>query len=54
VGLVAPDTCVAEDGLVVLIYGRRGPWFCDGTMPQCRGMPGPGSRIEWVGVQGEG
>jgi hypothetical protein len=24
------------------------------SMPQCRGMPGPGSRSGWVGEQGEG
>ena len=23
-------------------------------MPQCRGMPGPGSENGWVGKQGEG
>ena len=23
-------------------------------MPQCRGIPGPGSRSGWVGEQGEG
>jgi hypothetical protein len=20
---------------------RRGPWSCEGLMPQCKGMPGP-------------
>jgi hypothetical protein len=25
-----------------------------GSMPQYRGMPGPGSRSGWVGGQGEG
>jgi hypothetical protein len=48
---MAPGTCVAEDGLV--INGRRGPWSCEGSMPQCRGMLGPGSWSEWVGEQGE-
>ena len=24
------------------------------AMPQCRGIPGPGSRSGWVGEQGEG
>jgi hypothetical protein len=36
------------------INGKRGPWFCEGSMPQCRGMPGQGSRSRWVGEQGEG
>jgi len=26
------------------ISGRRGPWSCEGLMPQCRGMPGQGGR----------
>ncbi|KRY62484.1 hypothetical protein T4D_1741, partial [Trichinella pseudospiralis] len=26
------------------INERRGPWSCEGSMPQCRGMPGQGSR----------
>ena len=28
-----------------------GPW---GSMPQCKGMPGQGSRSGWVGEQGVG
>jgi hypothetical protein len=32
----------------------RGPWSCEGSMPQCRGMPGQGSGSGWVGEQGEG
>ena len=44
---------VAEDGLVAL-NGRRGPLSCEGSIPQYRGMSGPGSRSEWVGEQGEG
>jgi hypothetical protein len=51
--LVALAAYVAEDGLVV-INGRRGPWSCEGSMPQYRGMPGPGSRSKWVVEQGEG
>jgi hypothetical protein len=47
VGLMAPDAYVAEDG-------KRGPWSCDGSKPQCRGMPGPGSGSGQVGEQGEG
>jgi hypothetical protein len=30
------------------INGRRGPWSCEGSMSQCREMPGQGSG-EWVG-----
>jgi hypothetical protein len=36
------------------IIGRRSPWSCEGSMPQCRGMPGPGYGSGWVGEQGEG
>ena len=39
---MAPGAYVAEDGLVV-INGRRGLWSCEVSMPQYRGMPGPGS-----------
>ena len=35
------------------IIGRRSPWSCEGSMPQCRGMPGPGSRSGWGGEQGQ-
>ena len=37
-----------------VINGRRGPWSCEGSMPQYRGMPGPGSGNGWVGEQGQG
>ena len=33
---------------------RFRPWCYEGSMPQYRGMSGPGSRSEWVGEQGEG
>ena len=36
-----------------VINGRRGPWSCEGSMPQYRGMLGPGSWSGWVGEQGE-
>ena len=44
---------VAEDGLVSHQWEER-PWSCEGSMPQYRGMPGPGSRSRWVGEQEEG
>jgi hypothetical protein len=37
-----------------VINGRKGPWSCEGSMPQYRGIPGLGSRSGWVGEQGEG
>ena len=37
-----------------VINGRRGPWSCEGSMPQYRGMPGPESRSGWVGKLFEG
>jgi hypothetical protein len=49
---MAPAPNVAENSLWD-IDERRGPWFCEGSMPQCRGMLGPGSRSGWVGEQGE-
>jgi hypothetical protein len=42
---------VAEDGLVSHQW-ERGPWSCEGSMPQYRGLPGPGSGSGWVGEQG--
>ena len=38
----------------LLVNGRRGPWSCEGSVPQCRGMPGIGSGSGWVGEQEEG
>jgi hypothetical protein len=35
------------------INGRSSPWSCEGSMPQFREMPGPGSRGGWVVEQGE-
>jgi hypothetical protein len=32
--------------------GKRGPWSCEGLMPQCRGIPGQGYGSGWFGVQG--
>ena len=53
VSLMAPAAYVADDGLWD-INERRGPWSCEGLMPQYRGMPGPGSGSGWVGKQGKG
>jgi hypothetical protein len=38
--------------VLLVINGRRGPWSCEGSMPQYRGMPGPGNRSGWVVEQG--
>jgi hypothetical protein len=38
---------------LLVINGRRGPWFCEGSI-QCRGMPEPGSGSGWVGEKGGG
>jgi hypothetical protein len=37
-----------------VINGNRGPWSCEGSMPQYRGMSGPGIESGWVGEQREG
>jgi len=34
------------------INGRKNPWSCEGSMSQCRGLPGQGGRREWVGGWG--
>jgi hypothetical protein len=47
---MAPDPYVAEDGLVGHQWGKV-PWSCEVSMPQWRGMSGPGSRSGWVGEQ---
>ena len=52
-GPMAPAACVVMMALSG-INGRRGPWSCEGLMPQCRGMPGQGSGSGWVGEQGSG
>jgi hypothetical protein len=46
---MAPAAYVAKDG-----FERRDSWSREGSMPQCRGMPGPGSGSGWVGEQGVG
>jgi hypothetical protein len=35
-----------------VINGRRGPWFCEGSMPQYRRMPGPGIGVGGLGSRG--
>ena len=47
---MAPAAFVAKDGLVGHQWEERS---CEGSMPQCREMPGQGSRSGWVGEQGE-
>ena len=32
-----------------VINGRRGPRSCEGSMPQYRGMPGPGMGVGGLG-----
>jgi hypothetical protein len=43
---------VAEDGLVSHQW-EEWPLGLEGSMPQYRGLPGPGSRSGWVSEQGE-
>jgi hypothetical protein len=38
----------------LIINGKRGSWSCEGSIPQYRGMPGPGRGSGWVGEQGVG
>jgi hypothetical protein len=35
------------------INERRGPWSCEGSVPQYRGIPGQGSRSGWLSEQWE-
>jgi hypothetical protein len=45
---MAPAAYVAKDGLSDN-NGRRGPWSWEGSMTQCRVMPGKGDGSMWVG-----
>jgi hypothetical protein len=45
---MAPAAYVAEDGLVGHQWEER-PLVPVGSMPQCRGMLGPGSGSGWLG-----
>jgi hypothetical protein len=38
----------------LVINGRRGPWSCEGSMSQYRGMPGPGMGVGGLGSRGRG
>jgi hypothetical protein len=38
----------------LVINGRTGPWFSEGSMPQYRGKIGPGIKSEWVGGHRDG
>ena len=38
----------------MVINGRRGPWSCEGSTPQYRGMPGPGLGVDGLGSGGGG
>jgi hypothetical protein len=49
---MAPAAYAAEDCLVGHQWGR-GPLSYEGSIPQCGGMPGSGSRSGWVGEWGE-
>jgi hypothetical protein len=51
-GPMAPAAYVAEHGLVWHQW-EESSLSCEGSMPQCRGMSGQGSRNRWVGKQGE-
>jgi hypothetical protein len=35
-----------------VINGRRGPWSCEGSILQYRGMPGPGMGMGGFGSRG--
>jgi hypothetical protein len=37
-----------------VINERRGPWSCEGSMSQYRGMPGPEMRVGVLGSRGSG
>jgi hypothetical protein len=39
---------------LLVINGRRGPWSCEGSVPQYRGMPGPGMGVGGMGSRQEG
>jgi hypothetical protein len=48
---MVPAVYVSEDGIVWHQWEGGGPWSCEGSMFQCRGIGGQRSRSEggWVG-----
>ena len=38
----------------MVIKGRRGPWSCEGSMPQCREMPGQEAGVGGLMSRGSG
>jgi hypothetical protein len=48
---MAPALDITEDGLVGH-HLSRGPWSCEGSMPQYRGMPGKVNGSACIGDQG--
>jgi hypothetical protein len=34
---------------LLVLNGRRGPWSCEGSMPQCREGNARARKLEWVG-----
>jgi hypothetical protein len=53
VGIMALAAYVGEDALVSHQW-EESSFSCEGSMPQYREMPGPGTRSGWVVEQGEG
>jgi hypothetical protein len=45
------QTHMLQRMILSVINGRRGPWFCEGSIAHYRGFPGPGSRSGWVDGQ---
>jgi hypothetical protein len=41
-------------GTLCSVNRRRGPWSCEGSIPQYRGTPWPGSGSGSIGEQGTG
>ena len=42
-----------QQKMALSVINGRGPWSFEGSMPQCSGMPGPGSGSQSVGEQGK-
>ena len=50
---MAPAAYVTEGGWPCWTSMGGETWSCEGSMPQCKGMPGKGNGSGWVGEQGE-